>query len=321
MGERSKILIFGASGYFGRYLSKASISMGYPTYAYLRPLRPDNHPSKLQLLKYLQSMGLTIYHGELEEHDKVVSVIKEVDIVISALAVPQHLDQIKIINAIKEAGNVKRFIPSEYGNEVDRVKGALPAFQKLLDNKQRIRRATEEAGIPFTYVSANSFMSYFVSYLLRPHHRNSNHLTLTVYGTGEAKAALNHEEDVAVYTVRAATDPRAANRVIICRPPKNIISQLELVASWEKLIARPIKRNHLSSHQLIALSQEVAFSDNVAIAILHNIFVMGAQLSFELTHHDLEASQLYPDYNYTSIHDFLHRCLLHPPIPTLATFA
>lgn len=314
-GERSKILIFGSSGYLGRYLTKASISMGYPTYAYLRP---HNHPSKLQLLKDFHSMGVTIYQGELDEHEKLVCAVKEVDIVISALAVPQHLDQMKIISAMKEAGNVKRFIPSEFGNEVDRVNGALPPFQMLLDNKQRVRRATEEAGIPFTYVSANSFASYFVSYLLHPHDRNSNQVT--VYGTGEAKAVFNHEEDVAVYTLKAATDPRAANRVIICRPPKNIISQLELVARWEKLIGRTIKRTHFSQRQLITLSQELPFPVNISMAILHNIFVMGAQLSFELTDDDLEASKLYPDHNYTCIHDFLHRCLLHPPTPNLATF-
>lgn len=45
--------------------------------------------------------------GELDDHEKLVSVMKEVDVVISALAVPQHLDQLKIIKAMKEAGNIK----------------------------------------------------------------------------------------------------------------------------------------------------------------------------------------------------------------------
>jgi hypothetical protein len=45
--------------------------------------------------------------GELEEHEKIVSALGEVDIVISALAYPQVLDQLKIIEAIKVAGNIK----------------------------------------------------------------------------------------------------------------------------------------------------------------------------------------------------------------------
>ena len=43
----------------------------------------------------------------MEEHEKIVSALREVDIVISALAYPQVLDQLKIIDAIKVAGNIK----------------------------------------------------------------------------------------------------------------------------------------------------------------------------------------------------------------------
>jgi glutamyl-tRNA reductase len=45
--------------------------------------------------------------GEVDEHEKIVSALREVDIVISALAYPQVLDQLKIIDAIKVAGNIK----------------------------------------------------------------------------------------------------------------------------------------------------------------------------------------------------------------------
>ena len=45
--------------------------------------------------------------GELEEHEKIVSALREVDVVISALAYPQVLDQLKIIDAIKVASNIK----------------------------------------------------------------------------------------------------------------------------------------------------------------------------------------------------------------------
>ncbi|GMP26677.1 hypothetical protein CsSME_00003017 [Camellia sinensis var. sinensis] len=45
--------------------------------------------------------------GELDDHEKLVAVLRQVDVVISTLAVPQHLLQLKIIEAIKEAGNIK----------------------------------------------------------------------------------------------------------------------------------------------------------------------------------------------------------------------
>ena len=80
----------------------------------------------------------------------------------------------------------QRFIPSEYGNEADRVSG-LPPFEALLAIKRKIRRATEEAGIPYTIVSANCFAAYFVNYLLHPHDQTCREIK--VYGSGQAKGS------------------------------------------------------------------------------------------------------------------------------------
>ncbi|KAK7856878.1 isoeugenol synthase 1, partial [Quercus suber] len=252
-----------------------------------------------------------IKQGDLDEHEKLVAALSQVDVVISTLAVPQHLEQFKIIKAMKGAGNIKRFVPSEFGNEVDRVSG-LPPFEALLANKRRIRRATEEAGISYTYVSANSFAAYFVDYLLHPH---ENRDEVVVYGSGEAKAVLNYEEDVAAYTVKAATDPRVGNRVIVYRPPGNIVSQLDLISSWEKKTGRTLKKINMPEEEIVKLSETLPFPDSVPVAILHNIFIKGDQTSFELTANDLEASQLYPDHKYTSVDALLDTCLVNPPSP------
>ncbi|TYI24639.1 hypothetical protein ES332_A06G249300v1 [Gossypium tomentosum] len=319
--EKSKILIFGGCGYLGKFMVKASVSLGHPTFVYTRPLNPHppNAPtSKFLLLKDFESVGVTIFYGELDEHEKLVSVLKQVDVVISTLAVPQHLDQFKIIKAIKDAGTIKRFMPSEFGNEVDRSRNALPPFEALLSNKRKIRRAVEEAGISFTYVAGNSFAAYFVDLILHPHQNPSE---VMVYGTGEAKVVLNYEEDVATYTVKAATDPRVANRVIIYRPPGNIASQLELISAWEKKTGRTLKRVYVPEEELVKLSETFSFPDNIPVAVLHNIFVKGDQMRYEVTEEDLEASKLYPDYNYTSIDKYLDVCLVDPPKPKLAAFA
>uniref|UniRef100_A0A2N9F1R2 NmrA-like domain-containing protein n=1 Tax=Fagus sylvatica TaxID=28930 RepID=A0A2N9F1R2_FAGSY len=105
--EKSKILIFGGTGYIGKYMVKASIFLGHPTYVYARPITPQTTPSKIDIHKELKSMGVIIVQGELKEHEKIVSVLREVDIVISALAYPQVPDQLEIIDAIKVAGNIK----------------------------------------------------------------------------------------------------------------------------------------------------------------------------------------------------------------------
>ena len=63
------------------------------------------------------------------------------------------------------------------------------------------------------------------------------------------------------------------------------------------------------------------FPDNIPVAILHNIFIKGEQMSFELTENDLEASKLYPDYKYTTVDNLLDICLVNPPKPKLSDFA
>lgn len=71
----------------------------------------------------------------------------------------------------------------------------------------------------------------------------------------------------------------------------------------------------------IGFCAALPFPDNIPVSILHNIFIKGDQMSFELTEKDLEASKLYPDYNYTSVDDLLNRCLVDPPKTKLAAFA
>lgn len=314
--ERSKILIIGATGYLGKHMVKASLSLGHTTYALIRPLKPHADPSKRQLHQQFRAQGVTVFQCELDDREQLVSVFRQVDVVISGLAVPQFPDQLKVVSALKEAGTIKRFVPSEFGNEADRI-NALPPFEDVLQKKRKTRRAIEAAGLPYTYVSANSFAAYFIDYFFHPQRPRDQ---VFVYGTGQAKAVLNHERDVAFYTVKAATDSRAANRIVIIRPPENIISQLDLISSWEKKTGRLVNRVHISEEQIINLSQNLPHPDNVRLAILHNIFIKGDQMSFELSGEDLEASQLYPDYNYSSVDRVLDNCLVNPAEVKLTAF-
>ncbi|KAJ9705329.1 hypothetical protein PVL29_003390 [Vitis rotundifolia] len=282
----SSILIFGGTGYIGRYMVKASVKMGHPTYVYSRPMTSQTHPSKIELLKEFQSMGVNIVQGELDEHEKLVSVIQQVDVVISALAYPQVLDQLNIIDAIKVSGTTKR--------------------------------AIEAAGISYTFVSANCFGAYFVNYLLHPHDHSNDRIT--VYGSGEAQAVLNYEEDIALYTIKVANDPTACNRIVIFRPPKNIISQLELIALWEKKTGRSFKRVHVSEEELVKLSETLPNPQNIPVAILHSLFVKGVLMNFEIGEDDIEVSKLYPDINYHTIDQLLDIFLTNPPSPCSAAF-
>lgn len=132
----SKILVIGGTGYIGKFIVRSAAASGHPTFALVRrPTAAGYDPDKAQLLEGFKSAGVTLiqvstqqinyftffffpnwvlicknldFEGDLDEHESLVGAIKEVDVVISAVGKgPQLADQIKIINAIVEAGNVR----------------------------------------------------------------------------------------------------------------------------------------------------------------------------------------------------------------------
>ncbi|XP_057793593.1 eugenol synthase 1-like [Salvia miltiorrhiza] len=310
--NESRILIFGGTGYIGSYMVKASIKLGHPTYVFTRP-----DSNKTDILTEFQSMGAIIVKGRVDEHDKLVAAVREVDVVISALAYPQVLDQLKILEAIKIAGNIKRFLPSDFGLEEDRV-SALPPFEAFLNKKRRIRRAIEEAKIPYTFVSANCFGAYFINYLLHPSHPNKQ--DITVYGSGEAKAVLIYEEDIGIYTIKVATDPRTCNRVVVYRPPANVVSQLDLISLWEKKTGRFLNKTHITEQEIVTLSQSLPDPENIPVSILHSVFVKGATADFEIGDDLVEASPLYPELKFSTVDQLIDIFLKNPIKPASAAF-
>jgi len=120
MAHKSKILIIGGTGYIGKFIVEASAKSGHPTFALVRESTVSD-PVKGKLVEKFKGLGVTLLHGDLYDHESLVKAFKQVDVVISTVGHLQLADQVKIIAAIKEAGNIKRFFPSEFGNDVDRV--------------------------------------------------------------------------------------------------------------------------------------------------------------------------------------------------------
>ncbi|KAL5671420.1 hypothetical protein ACJX0J_015726, partial [Zea mays] len=104
--EKSKILVVGGTGYLGRHVVAASARLGHPTSALVRDTAPSD-PAKAALLKTFQDAGVTLLKGDLYDQASLVSAVKGADVVISVLGSMQIADQSRLVDAIKEAGNVK----------------------------------------------------------------------------------------------------------------------------------------------------------------------------------------------------------------------
>ncbi|TXG64562.1 hypothetical protein EZV62_011556 [Acer yangbiense] len=304
--SKSKILFIGGTGYIGKYIVEASILAGHPTFVLVREstLLSD---SKAQVIGTFKSLGVDFVFGDLYDHKSLVEAIKKVDVVISTVGLDQLPDQDKIIAAIKEAGNVKRFFPSEFGNDVDRVH-AVETVKTAFAIKANIRRAVEAEGIPYTYVSSNLFSGYFLPTLAQPEAAAPPRDTVTILGDGNRKAIFNKEEDIGTYTIRAVEDPRTLNKILYIRPPGNIYSFNDLVSLWEKKIGKTLKRIYVSEEQLLKNIREAAVPLKLILSIGHSVFVKGDHTNFEIEpSFGVEASELYPDVKYSSVDEFLNQ--------------
>ncbi|KAI9181012.1 hypothetical protein LWI28_010303 [Acer negundo] len=304
--SKSKILFIGGTGYIGKYIVEASVLAGHPTFVLVRESTLVSD-SRAQVIGTFKSLGVDFIIGDLYDHKSLVEAIKKVDVVISTVGHVQLADQDKIIAAIKEAGNVKRFFPSEFGNDVDRVHAVEPA-KTAFAIKANIRRAVEAEGIPYTYVSSNFFSGYFLPTLAQPGATAPPRDKVIILGDGNPKAIFNKEEDIGTYTIRAVEDPRTVNKILYIRPPGNIYSFNDLVSLWEKKIGKTLEKTYVPEEQVLKNIQEAAVPLNVILSIGHSVFVKGDHTNFEIEpSFGVEASELYPDVKYSSVDEFLNQ--------------
>ncbi|MBA0759600.1 hypothetical protein Gotri_022459 [Gossypium trilobum] len=306
MAEKSKVLIIGGTGYLGKFIVEASAKEGHPTFVFVRESTVSD-PVKGKLVDNFKNLGVHLLLGDMYDHESLVKAIKQVDVVISVLGQMQLADQVKIIAAIKEAGNVKRFFPSEFGMDVDKNNAVEPA-KSTFAIKAQIRRAVEAEGIPYTYVPANCFAGYFLPTLSQPGATSPPRDKVVILGDGNPKAVFNHEADIGTYTIKAVDDPRTANKTLFIKPPKNTYSFNELIALWEKLIGKTLEKTYVPEDQLLKQIQESPIPINIVLAISHSIFVNGDCTNFEIDpSFGYEASELYPEVKYTTVEEGLSR--------------
>jgi len=307
--EKSKILVVGGTGYLGRHVVAASARLGHPTFALVRDTAASD-AARAALLKSFEDAGVTLVKGDLYDRDSLVSAVKLADVVISTVGAPQIADQTRLIDAIKEAGNVKRFIPSEFGLDADRSGAVEPARSTFITTKAAVRRAAEAAGVPYTLVWTGYFFGYGLPGIGQVLAQSPPADTAVVLGGGDARVSFVDEGDIGTYTVLAADDPRAANRTLYVKPPANTLSHNELLALWETKTGRAFERVHIPEDAVLKQIQEARTPlDSILLSIWHAVHVRGEH-EFEIDPSSgVDATELYPDVKYTTVDEYLNRLL------------
>ncbi|KAJ4910449.1 putative pinoresinol-lariciresinol reductase 3 [Raphanus sativus] len=166
MEEKSRVLVIGATGRLGNYLTRFSIQSGHQTFALIRN-SAFSDPSKSVNLESLSSAGVTLLKGPLEDEVSLEEAVMKVDVVISAIPSKHVLDQKLLINVIKRSPSIKRFIPAEYGADPDKIQVS-DLDHGFYSKKSEIRRLVESSGIPYTYICCGLFMRILLPSLVQP---------------------------------------------------------------------------------------------------------------------------------------------------------
>lgn len=300
-GKNGSVLVVGATGFIGKYVAEASLLDGRPTFILVRPGLLCS--SKLSTIKALQDKGAIILHGLINDREGMEKILREneIDIVISAVGGESIVDQFPLVEAMKNVGTIKRFLPSEFGHDVDRADPVEPGLRMYLE-KRKVRRAIEESGVPYTYICCNSIASWPYCDNTHPSEVLPPLDQFKIYGDGSVKAYFVAGTDIGRLTIKCVDDVRAINKNVHFRPSCNLYNMNELASLWEKKIGRTLPRVTITENDLLAAAAENIIPQSVVASFTHDIFIKGCQVNFSIDGpSDVDVGILYPEETFRTL--------------------
>ncbi|TXG51505.1 hypothetical protein EZV62_024029 [Acer yangbiense] len=338
------VLIIGSTGFIGRFITDACLDSGRPTYLLIRSGLTGHF--KATIINSFQEKGAIILHGSMDDRDIVEKVLRErkIEIVISAVGGKNILDQLILVQAIKAVGTIKRFLASEFGHDIDRADPVEPGLT-MYNEKRKVRRAIEKAGIPYTYICCNSIAAW-------PYHDNTHPADVLppldrfhIYGDGTVKGIFSTffffflsffkfstlgggstglayfvaGTDIGKYTIKSMDDIRTVNKSVHFRPPSNFLNINELASLWEQKIDRTLPRVTITEDDLLHAAREMRIPESIVASFTHDIFIKGCQINFSIEEpEDVDLSSLYPDARFMTIdecfNDFVRNLVENPKL-------
>lgn len=117
--DMSKVLIVGGTGWLGSKILDLLQGTSHQLSAFIRP-QSLNDPAKAASFKKLEERGVKLIPGELHKKEDLVAALQGIDVCICCLGSFQGIEQLPLIEALKEVGTIKRFVPSDFGMDYRR---------------------------------------------------------------------------------------------------------------------------------------------------------------------------------------------------------
>ncbi len=227
---KEKILLAGATGYLGRFITQELIDRGYETRIIVR------NKEKVKL----SSLDIEIVEAQITKPDNLKDVCKNIDIVISTVGITRQKDGLtymdvdyqanaNLINEAKKSG-VKKFI------YISVLNGEKLRNLKICEAKEKLGDYLKSSGLNYCIIRPNGFFSDMADFL-----KMARGGKVYLFGDGKLKLNPIHGKDLAKEVVNAINQDK--KEINIGGP--DLLSQNEIAVLALKAYGKKIKIIHL----------------------------------------------------------------------------
>ncbi|KAK2057431.1 NmrA-like family protein [Colletotrichum caudatum] len=278
----SKILVFGATGNIGVFITNALLDATPPFGQIAVFTSPATVEKKASLIDGWKKKGAKIVSGDIGDKEQVKAAYKDADTVISSLGRDVIEKQIDLIKLAEETDSVKWFFPSEYGTDIEY--NSKSAHEKPHQKKLKVRKYIREnvQRLKYTYLVTGPYADMFLVLSAAAPEAGGFDLAnrkAVLVEDGEGKVGLTTMKDVGTTLVASLRHPEASfNKAL--KVQSFVATGNEIVAELEKQTGAKWDVTY-SPLQKLREAEEKAWAEGVPFATiftLRRIWAEGATL-------------------------------------------
>ena len=227
---KEKVLLAGATGYLGRFITQQLIERDYETRIVVR------NKEKVKL----KAPNLEIIEAQVTKPNSLKNICKNIDIVISTVGITRQKDgltymdvdyqaNVNLINEAKKRG-VKKFI------YVSVLNGEKLRDLKICEAKERLGDYLKSSGLDYCIIRPNGFFSDMADFL-----KMAKGGKVYLFGDGKLKLNPIHGKDLAKEVVSAINQDKKEFNI----GGPDLLSQNEIAELALKAYGKKIKIVHL----------------------------------------------------------------------------
>lgn len=247
MMEKNKILVAGATGYSGRFITQELVNRGIDTTVIARKKNKIN----------LKAPNLKIIEAQVTQPDTLTGICDNIDIVISSVGITRQKDGLTYMdvdyqanaNLLNEAkkSKVKKFI------YISVLNGDKLRHLKIGEAKERFVDELKTSGLDYCVIRPNGFFSDMADFL-----NMAKDGRVYLFGNGELKLNPIHGQDLAQVIVDAVDQD--VKEINIGGP--DLLSQNEIGELALEAYSKPVRIIHLPNWIRVSAIRLIRFFTN-----------------------------------------------------------